>query len=78
MDSTESSPMPEVVIQVNGESRRCAAGLDLNKVLEQLGYRPPLVVVEFNGVILPRKLWPQQTVVESDVLEVVTIVGGGS
>ncbi|MCE2838721.1 MAG: sulfur carrier protein ThiS, partial [Cyanobium sp. 49614_E6] len=42
-----------------------------------LGYRPELVVVEFNGAILARSHWPGQEVVESDVLEVVTIVGGG-
>jgi sulfur carrier protein len=35
-------------------------------------------VVEFNGEILPRQRWAAQTVVESDALEVVTIVGGGS
>jgi sulfur carrier protein len=34
--------------------------------------------VEFNGAILPRQVWPAQIVGESDVLEVVTIVGGGS
>jgi sulfur carrier protein len=34
--------------------------------------------VEFNGTILPRSAWTGQLVVESDVLEVVTIVGGGS
>ena len=39
---------------------------------------PGLVVVEFNGAILPRDRWSAQAVVESDVLEVVTIVGGGS
>jgi sulfur carrier protein len=47
-------------------------------VLEALGYQPRLVVVEFNGSILSRQNWPSQPVVESDVLEVVTIVGGGS
>jgi sulfur carrier protein len=36
------------------------------------------VVVEFNGMILARQHWAEQPVVESDVLEVVTIVGGGS
>ena len=48
------------------------------QALLELGYKPRLVVVEFNGTILPRQLWPAQPVVESDVLEVVTIVGGGS
>ena len=65
-------------LQVNGEARRCPAGLRLDQLLEVLGYRPQLVVVEYNGEILPRQHWQAQTVVESDVLEVVTIVGGGS
>lgn len=67
-----------ISITVNGESRSCPAGLTLPELLEHLGYRPQLVVVEFNGAILPRGSWPGQRVVESDVLEVVTIVGGGS
>jgi len=67
-----------IAITVNGEPRRCPQGLLLPAVLEVLGYRPQLVVVEFNGAILPRAAWPQQSVVETDVLEVVTIVGGGS
>ena len=67
-----------ITITVNGELRPCAAGLNLCEVLETLGYRPQLVVVEFNGEILARSRWSEQPVVESDQLEVVTIVGGGS
>jgi sulfur carrier protein len=65
-------------LQVNGDQRVCSAGLNLEQALLELGYQPRLVVVEFNGTILPRQAWPAQSVVESDVLEVVTIVGGGS
>ena len=68
----------QITIQLNGEPRQCPAGLCLEEALTALGYRPRLVVVEFNGEILPRARWPQQAVVESDALEVVTIVGGGS
>jgi sulfur carrier protein len=68
----------ELLLRVNGEARRCPSGLCLDAVLVALGYQPRLVVVEFNGEILPRDRWPAQAVVESDVLEVVTIVGGGS
>ena len=50
----------------------------MEQALLELGYQPRLVVVEFNGTILPRSAWTGQLVVESDVLEVVTIVGGGS
>jgi sulfur carrier protein len=68
----------EVTIQVNGEARSCPAGLNLEQALAALGFQPRLVVVELNGSILPRQRWLQQPVLESDSLEVVTIVGGGS
>ena len=67
-----------ITLQVNGDQLVCSDGLNLEQALLELGYQPRLVVVEFNGTILPRQLWPAQPVVESDVLEVVTIVGGGS
>ena len=70
--------MDTITISVNGEQRQCPMGLNLTQVLEALGFRPQLVVVEFNGAILPRAHWAAQPVVESDALEVVTIVGGGS
>ena len=65
-------------IRLNGEAAQCPADLNLQQVLEHLGYRPQLVVVEFNGEILPRARWSEQPVREADALEVVTIVGGGS
>jgi len=67
-----------IEIRVNGEATSCPEGLNLVEMLEHLGYRPQLVVVEFNGEILPRARWVEQPVREADGLEVVTIVGGGS
>ncbi|MFN9620128.1 MAG: sulfur carrier protein ThiS [Synechococcaceae cyanobacterium] len=81
MNGPSPSPGPAAVpitVRVNGEARSVAAGLSLEALLTALGYQPRLVVVEFNGEILPRQRWAAQTVVESDALEVVTIVGGGS
>ena len=60
------------------ERRPGATGENLLQLLEHLGYRPQLVVVEFNGTILPRARWADQPVREADGVEVVTIVGGGS
>lgn len=73
-----SDPPPQVTVLLNGESCQVPAGLDLEAVLRHLGHHPRLVVVEYNGAILPRAQWADQRVGESDVLEVVTIVGGGS
>ncbi len=67
-----------ISIRVNGERRSCPAGLELEDVLRHLGYQPEVVVVELNGTILSRSQWPGRAVVESDALEVVTIVGGGT
>jgi sulfur carrier protein len=47
-------------------------------VIEALAYNPQLVVVEHNGVIVPRTQWPNAAVSDGDNLEIVTIVGGGS
>jgi sulfur carrier protein len=66
-----------IALQVNGESRQATAGLSLQQLLVELGYEPRLVVVEFNGAIVPRAQWPDQAVAVGDRLEVVTIVGGG-
>ena len=66
-----------IALQVNGESRHATAGLSLQQLLVELGYEPRLVVVEFNGAIVPRTQWPGQPVAAGDRLEVVTIVGGG-
>ena len=66
-----------IALQVNGESRQATAGLSLQQLLVELGYEPRLVVVEFNGAIVPRAQWPDQLVAACDRLEVVTIVGGG-
>jgi sulfur carrier protein len=68
----------QVSVFLNGEAQRVPADLNLESLLRYLGHQPRLVVVEYNGAILPRALWADQTVGESDVLEVVTIVGGGS
>ena len=50
----------------------------LEGLLEYLGYKPQLVVVELNGEIINPKEWISTKIKNGDCLEVVTIVGGGS
>ena len=65
-------------LTVNGEARELNGALThLDQVIDALGHHPRLVVVEFNGAILPRGCWGEQPVAAGDRLEVVTIVGGG-
>ena len=67
----------QILLQVNGESRRCATGTPLPELRKQLGLNPRLVAVEYNGEILHKQFWATTQIQEGDILEVVTIVGGG-
>ncbi len=60
--SFESSPTPPCLLNI----------------IKLLGHNPSLIVVEFNGEIISPKLWEGQMVKDGDVIEIVTIVGGGS
>ncbi len=66
---------------INGEIKtieNAEANFLLEDLLEHLGYKPQLVVVELNGEIISPKLWINTKIKNGDCLEVVTIVGGGS
>ena len=68
-------------LKINGEVKtieKSNEDLFLEGLLEDLGYRPQLVVVELNGEIINPKFWISTKIKNGDCLEVVTIVGGGS
>ncbi|WP_017655254.1 sulfur carrier protein ThiS [Fortiea contorta] len=67
----------QITLQVNGEAQTCLSPLFLPDLLQQLGFNPRLVAVEYNGEILHRQFWTQTNLQPGDRLEVVTIVGGG-
>ncbi|OUL21169.1 thiamine biosynthesis protein ThiS [Nostoc sp. T09] len=67
----------QITVQVNGESHTCSSQTPLPDLLQELGFNPRLVAVEYNGEILHRQFWIQTNVQQGDRLEVVTIVGGG-
>lgn len=67
----------QITLQVNGESRNCLPQTLLPDLLQQLGFNPRLIAVEYNGEILHRQFWSQTEIQPGDRLEIVTIVGGG-
>jgi len=67
----------QITLQVNGETRTCSPQSQLPDLLQQLGFNPRLVAVEYNGEILHRQFWTETQMQEGDRLEIVTIVGGG-
>ena len=66
-----------ISVQINGETHNFARALSLPELLEQIQMNPRLIAVEYNGEILHRQYWSNTQIQTGDVLEIVTIVGGG-
>lgn len=66
-----------ITLVVNGEAKTFPNQTPLPDVLQQLGFNPRLIAVEYNGEILHRQFWSGTKVQQGDAIEVVTIVGGG-
>ena len=75
MTATASSQ--SVTVQVNGETRRVAAGCTIAAMLRELGIAPERVAVEHNREIVPRSTLADVPVAEGDAFEIVHFVGGG-
>jgi thiamine biosynthesis protein ThiS len=66
-----------IAIQVNGEQKEIAAGLNVTGLLAQMGLNAGRVAVEYNRSILPRAKWAETAVAGGDQFEIVQLVGGG-
>jgi thiazole synthase len=66
-----------VQITVNGEQREVPASLSVAALLGYLGLKPEHVAVEVNTHLVTRSKQADTIVASGDVLEVVTLVGGG-
>ena len=75
MSATASSQM--LIVQLNGETRRVAAGCTIAAMLRALGIAPERVAVERNREIVPRSTLDSVEVSEGDAFEIVHFVGGG-
>lgn len=61
---------------VNG-ARRTTSVRTVEGLLQEYGMERKLVVVEIDGVIVPREQWPTTELSESMKIELVHFVGGG-
>jgi len=64
-------------LTINGENFNFSAGNTVRQLLEQLQLAGRPVAVEQNGQIVSHLTFDQTELTEGDVLEVVTLVGGG-
>ncbi len=67
-----------MIITLNGEPREVPESLTVAGLLQLLGIRSEQVAVEVNRDLVTRKRHEETRIAPGDVLEVVTLVGGGS
>jgi len=63
-------------IQLNGQTTNFTSQ-SISELLQQLSLTTQKIAVERNGDIIPRSLHAQTILVEGDVIEIITAVGGG-
>ena len=67
--------MPTLV--VNGEKKDAAQVRTVRDLIAEMGFTGRAVAVEVNKKVVPRKQHDQTPLRDGDVVEVVTLVGGG-
>lgn len=64
-------------LTVNGKNHETKDGANVAQLLAELGMNPQLVAVEVNKQLVTRKYHASSVLKDGDVLEIVTLVGGG-
>ena len=65
-------------IQINGEVRELAHEMKLSELIEELALAPERIAIELNHQVVRRNEWTNTIVADSDRIEVVHFVGGGT
>ncbi len=64
-------------LTINGQSQTHPDGWNVSELLQQLGLGSAVVAVEVNKQLVPRRVHPETILRDQDVVEIVTLVGGG-
>ena len=65
-------------VQINGEKREVADGLQLDSLIKLLNLTPERIAIELNQKVVRRAEWSATVVSEEDRVEIVHFVGGGA
>ena len=62
---------------LNGEEYMIDQSVNLFNIINYFNYDQSLLVLEYNKFICPKKNWATLFLENKDIVEIVTIVGGG-
>lgn len=64
-------------VRVNGEEREVASGCTIRMLVVEMGMGAQAVAAEVNKSLVPRRKHEETVLKEGDVVELVSLVGGG-
>ena len=66
-----------MTIALNGERVDTRGAQTIAELVERYQLSPPSILVEYNGLALHRREWPEKTLVKDDRIEFIRVVAGG-
>ena len=64
-------------LNINGLLYECQPPMSTFDLLTYLGFNTDLILVDYNGTLLPKEQWEVLSLKEGDSLEILTLAGGG-
>ena len=64
-------------IRLNGKEKELGESQKLEDLIQQFCSQSPKVIAEVNGNIIKTHRWAETILKEGDIVELVTLVGGG-
>ena len=62
---------------LNGQQYCTKQSINLSDLIHYFNYNDSLLVLEYNNLICNKKNWKKIFIKNNDIIEIVTIVGGG-
>ena len=62
---------------LNGHKFLYTKELTLNQIIEYFGYQNFLFIIEYNNLICNQDRWEEIKIKSNDIIEIISIVGGG-
>jgi thiamine biosynthesis protein ThiS len=66
-----------IEITINGEKRSVPQGLNIAELVLELGLKDSILLAELNGEFILKDRFPEESVEQGDILELIRITGGG-
>ena len=64
-------------ISLNGQEADARGAQTVAELIRRFELSPETILIEHNGVALPRREWPQKSLTDGDRIEIVRVAAGG-